>query len=101
MNMSVVGFDIGNDTSCVALARKRGIDVLMNKESKRETPAVVNFGEKMRFLGTDGAAKMGLAPQNTVHQLKRILGKKFKDPDVQVCQGGKLCTGASPASLCL
>lgn len=42
---SVVGFDVGNDTSCVALARKRGIDVLMNKESKRETPAVVNFGE--------------------------------------------------------
>lgn len=43
--MSVVGFDVGNDTSCVALARKGGIDVLMNKESKRETPAVVNFGE--------------------------------------------------------
>ncbi|PNW72223.1 hypothetical protein CHLRE_16g677000v5 [Chlamydomonas reinhardtii] len=55
----------------------------MNKESKRETPAAINFGEKMRFLGTDGAAKLGLQPQNTVHQLKRILGKKFKDPQVQ------------------
>lgn len=43
--MSVAGFDVGNDTSCVALARKRGIDVVMNKESKRETPAVVNFGK--------------------------------------------------------
>ncbi|GFR48872.1 hypothetical protein Agub_g10723 [Astrephomene gubernaculifera] len=81
--VSVVGFDVGNDTSCVALARKRGIDVLMNKESKRETPAAINFGEKMRFLGTDGAAKLGLQPQNTVHQLKRILGKKFQDPQVQ------------------
>lgn len=37
----------------------------------------------MRFLGTDGHAKLGLAPQNTVHQLKRILGKKFKDPQVR------------------
>ncbi|KAG2501566.1 hypothetical protein HYH03_000072 [Edaphochlamys debaryana] len=81
--VSVVGFDVGNDTSCIALARKRGIDVIMNKESKRETPAAVNFGEKMRFLGTDGLAKLGLQPQNTVHQLKRILGKKFKDPQVQ------------------
>ncbi|EFJ49538.1 heat shock protein Hsp70E [Volvox carteri f. nagariensis] len=81
--VSVVGFDVGNDTSCVALARKRGIDVIMNKESKRETPAAINFGEKMRFLGTDGAAKLGLQPQNTVHQLKRILGKKFQDPLVQ------------------
>jgi heat shock protein 4 len=81
--MSVAGFDVGNDTSCVAIARKRGIDVLLNKESKRETPALVNFGEKMRFIGTDGSAKMGLAPQNTVHQLKRLLGKKFSDPAVQ------------------
>lgn len=81
--MSVVGFDIGNDSSCVALARKRGIDVLMNKESKRETPAVVNFGDKMRFMGTDGNAKFSLAPQNTVHQLKRLIGKQFSDPDVQ------------------
>lgn len=81
--MSVVGFDVGNDTSCVALARKGGIDVLLNKESVRETPAVVNFGEKMRFLGVDGAAKQGLQPANTINQLKRLLGKKFKDPKVQ------------------
>lgn len=78
-----MGLDVGNDTSCVAMARKRGIDVLLNKESKRETPAVVNFSEKMRFLGTDGSAKMGLAPANTVHQLKRLLGRKFSDPSVQ------------------
>lgn len=81
--MSVVGIDPGNDTSCVALARKRGIDVLMNKESKRETPSCVNFGDKMRFLGTDGMSKMSLSPQNTVHQLKRIIGKRFNDPQVQ------------------
>lgn len=37
----------------------------------------------MRFLGTDGAAKLGLAPQNSVHQLKRLLGKRFADPAVQ------------------
>eukprot|EP00798_Chlamydomonas_sp_ICE-L_P016655 gene16655-22906_t len=55
----------------------------MNKESKRETPSVVNFGEKMRFVGTDGSAKMSLSPQNTVHQLKRIIGQRFNDPQVQ------------------
>jgi hypothetical protein len=81
--MSVVGFDVGNDASCVALARKRGIDVLMNKESKRETPSCISFGEKMRFLGTDGAAKISMNPKNTVNQLKRLIGKKFKDPQVQ------------------
>lgn len=62
---------------------QRGIDVLMNKESKRETPAVVSFGDKMRFIGTDGAAKISMNPKNTPHQLKRLLGKQFKDPAVQ------------------
>lgn len=81
--MSVVGIDVGNDALCVALARKRGIDVLLNKESKRETPALVSFGEKMRFLGTDAAGKIMVNPKNTVSQIKRLLGKKFQDPAVQ------------------
>lgn len=81
--MSVVGFDVGNDTSCVAVARKRGIDVLMNKESKRDTPSMVSFGDKMRFIGTDAAGKISMNPKNTPHQLKRLLGKQFKDPAVQ------------------
>lgn len=66
------------------LLLQRGIDVLMNKESKRETPAVVSFGDKMRFIGTDGAGKISMNPKNTPHQLKRLLGKQFKDPAVQV-----------------
>ncbi|KAI3819770.1 hypothetical protein L1987_13619 [Smallanthus sonchifolius] len=54
--MSVVGFDLGNESRVVAVARQRGIDVVLNDESKRETPALVCFGDKHRFLGTTGAA---------------------------------------------
>ena len=32
--MSVVGFDVGDFKSCVAVARRNGVDVLLNKESK-------------------------------------------------------------------
>jgi heat shock protein 4 len=81
--MSVVGLDVGNDASCVALARKRGVDILLNKESSRETPSMVSFGDKMRFLGTDAAGKIAMNPRNTVHNIKRLLGKKFADPLVQ------------------
>ena len=45
MNTSVVGFDLGNERCIVAVARQRGIDVVLNDESKRETPAIVCFGE--------------------------------------------------------
>lgn len=81
--MSVAGFDVGNCTSCVALARKRGVDVIMNAESKRETPAVVSYGDKMRFVGVQGAAKLTMNVKNTVSQVKRLIGRKFNDPAVQ------------------
>ena len=44
--MSVVGLDFGNANNVVALARRKGIDVVLNTESKRETPSMVNFGVK-------------------------------------------------------
>ena len=44
--MSVVGLDFGNSNNVVALARRKGIDVVLNTESKRETPSMVNFGVK-------------------------------------------------------
>ncbi|XP_016440765.1 heat shock 70 kDa protein 14 [Nicotiana tabacum] len=81
--MSVVGFDFGNESGVVAVARQRGIDVVLNDESKRETPAIVCFGEKQRFLGTAGAASSMMNPKNTISQIKRLIGRKFVDPELQ------------------
>lgn len=81
--MSVVGFDIGNENCVIAVVKQRGIDVLLNDESNRETPAVVSFGEKQRFLGSAGAASAMMNLKSTVSQVKRLIGRKFKEPDVQ------------------
>lgn len=81
--MSVVGFDFGNESCIVAVARQRGIDVVLNDESKRETPAIVCFGDKQRFIGTAGAASTMMNPKNSISQIKRLIGKKFADPELQ------------------
>ncbi|CAL0315887.1 unnamed protein product [Lupinus luteus] len=81
--MSVVGFDIGNENCVIAVVKQRGVDVLLNDESKRETPAVVCFGEKQRFLGSAGAASAMMHPKPTISQVKRLIGRKFSDPEVQ------------------
>ncbi|XP_041028310.1 heat shock 70 kDa protein 16-like isoform X4 [Juglans microcarpa x Juglans regia] len=81
--MSVVGFDIGNENCVIAVAKQRGIDVVLNDESKRETPAVVSFGVKQRFMGLAGAACATMNPKSTISQVKRLIGRKFKEPDVQ------------------
>ncbi|KAG6551457.1 hypothetical protein Mapa_006880 [Marchantia paleacea] len=81
--MSVVGLDVGNENCIVGVARQRGIDVVLNDESKRETPAMVSFGEKQRFIGTAAAASATMNPKNTLSQIKRLIGRKFQDPEVQ------------------
>ncbi|KDP39123.1 hypothetical protein JCGZ_00880 [Jatropha curcas] len=81
--MSVVGFDIGNENCVIAAVKQRGIDVLLNDESKRETPAVICFGERQRLLGSAGAASAMMHPKSTISQVKRLIGRNFKDPDVQ------------------
>ncbi|KAF7123961.1 hypothetical protein RHSIM_Rhsim12G0198300 [Rhododendron simsii] len=81
--MSVVGFDLGNESCVVAVARQRGIDVVLNDESKGETPAIVCFGETQRFLGTAGAASSMMNPKNTISQIKRLIGRQFSDPELQ------------------
>ncbi|KAF7123669.1 hypothetical protein RHSIM_Rhsim12G0198200 [Rhododendron simsii] len=81
--MSAVGFDLGNESCVVAVARERGIDVVLNDESKGETPAIVCFGETQRFLGTAGAASSMMNPKNTISQIKRLIGRQFSDPELQ------------------
>lgn len=81
--MSVLGFDIGNENCVIAVARQHGIDVLLNDESKRETSAVVSFGGKQRFIGPAGAASATMNPRSTISQLKRLIGKMFRESSVQ------------------
>ncbi|ONK66427.1 uncharacterized protein A4U43_C06F7900 [Asparagus officinalis] len=70
--MSVVGFDVGNESGIVAVARQRGIDVVLNDEC-----------DKQRFIGTAGAASSMMNPKNTISQIKRLIGRKFSDPELQ------------------
>ncbi|KAJ4838677.1 hypothetical protein Tsubulata_003109 [Turnera subulata] len=81
--MSVVGFDIGNENCVIAVARQRGIDVLLNDESNRETPAAVSFCGKQRLMGSAGAASLTMNPRSTVSQVKRLIGRKFDEPELQ------------------
>ncbi|KAK1375139.1 heat shock 70 kDa protein 16 [Heracleum sosnowskyi] len=77
--MSVIGLDIGNENCVIGVAKQRGIDVLLNEESNRETPAVVSFGEKQRFLGLAGAASATMNPKSTISQVKRMIGVKYRE----------------------
>lgn len=77
------GLDLGNNNSVLAVARNRGIDVVVNEVSNRATPSLVGFGPKNRYLGETGKNKQTSNIKNTVENLKRIIGLDYKHPDFE------------------
>lgn len=75
------GLDLGNDNSVLAVARNRGIDIVVNEVSNRSTPTIVGFGPKNRFLGEAGKTKQTSNIKNTVANFKRILAMDYDGVD--------------------
>jgi heat shock protein 4 len=84
--MSVVGVDFGTLKTVIAVARNRGVDVITNEVSNRATPSMVGFGPKSRYLGEPAKTQEISNLKNTVNCLKRLAGRSFSDPDVQIEQ---------------
>ncbi|XP_053598001.1 97 kDa heat shock protein [Microplitis demolitor] len=81
--MSVIGIDFGNDSCYVAVARAGGIETIANDYSLRGTPSCVAFSEKNRILGVAAKNQMVTNMKNTIYGFKRLLGRKYNDPQVQ------------------
>lgn len=81
--MSVVGIDFGNDSCYISVARQGGIETIANDYSLRATPSYVAFGEKQRQIGVAAKAGQMTNVRRTFFGFKRLLGRKFDDPQVQ------------------
>ncbi|EAW07571.1 Hsp70 chaperone Hsp88 [Aspergillus clavatus NRRL 1] len=84
--MSVVGIDLGAQSTKVGVARNKGIDIITNEVSNRSTPSLVGFGARSRQIGEGAKTQEMSNLKNTVGNLKRLIGRSFNDPDVQVEQ---------------
>jgi molecular chaperone DnaK len=86
----IIGIDLGTTNSCVAVMEgshadgKPDIKVIPNADGARTTPSVVGFtatGE--RLVGQVAKRQATTNAQNTVFAVKRLMGRKFEDTDVQ------------------
>ncbi|EDN02919.1 heat shock protein Hsp88 [Histoplasma mississippiense (nom. inval.)] len=84
--MSVVGIDFGSQSTKIGVARNKGIDIITNEVSNRSTPSLVGFGPKSRYIGEAAKTQEISNLKNTVGTLRRLAGRSFKDPDVQIEQ---------------
>ncbi|CUA66922.1 Heat shock protein homolog pss1 [Schizosaccharomyces pombe 972h-] [Rhizoctonia solani] len=79
---SVVGIDFGNLASKIGVARKGGIDVIVNETSNRATPSLVSFGVKARAMGEAAKTLETSNFKNTIGSLKRLIGRSLTEPEI-------------------
>jgi molecular chaperone DnaK len=80
----VIGIDLGTTNSCVAIMEGGEPKVIPNVEGGRTTPSVVAFTESgERLVGQIAKRQAITNPLNTVFAVKRLIGRKFEDPEVQ------------------
>jgi molecular chaperone DnaK len=80
----VVGIDLGTTNSVVAVMEGGEPKVLVNSEGSRITPSVVAFTDKEERLVGQIARRQAITnPENTVYAVKRLIGRRFSDPEVQ------------------
>jgi molecular chaperone DnaK len=79
----VIGIDLGTTNSCLAVMEGGAPQVIPNQEGARTTPSIVGFTAKGERLVGQIAKRQALTnPRNTVFAVKRLIGRKFRSPEV-------------------
>ncbi|MGI8658701.1 MAG: molecular chaperone DnaK [Candidatus Limnocylindria bacterium] len=84
----IIGIDLGTTNSVVAVMEGGEPQVITNAEGGRTTPSVVGFPKSgERLIGQVAKRQAITNPENTVFSIKRFMGRRFDDPEVQRSKG--------------
>src|SRR5262245_57515874 len=79
-----IGIDLGTTNSCVAIMENGQPKVIENSEGARTTPSIVAYAEDGEVLVGAPAKRQAVTnPKNTLFAVKRLIGRRFKDSEVQ------------------
>ncbi len=80
----IIGIDLGTTNSCVAVMDGKEPRVIENAEGARTTPSMVAHSKDGEWLVGQPAKRQAVTnPDNTLYATKRLIGRRFDDPDVQ------------------
>ena len=80
----IIGIDLGTTNSCVAIMEGNTPKVIENAEGARTTPSIIAYQEDGEVLVGASAKRQAVTnPKNTLYAVKRLIGRKFAEKEVQ------------------
>ena len=80
----IIGIDLGTTNSCVAVLDGDSAKVIENAEGDRTTPSIIAYTEEGETLVGQPAKRQAVTnPKNTLFAIKRLIGRRFQDKEVQ------------------
>lgn len=80
----IIGIDLGTTNSCIAIMDGDKARVIENAEGERTTPSIVAYTDDGEILCGSPAKRQAVTnPQNTVFAIKRLIGRRYEDEEVQ------------------
>ncbi|WP_447777922.1 molecular chaperone DnaK [Variovorax boronicumulans] len=80
----IIGIDLGTTNSCVSIMEGNTTRVIENSEGGRTTPSIVAYQEDGEVLVGASAKRQSVTnPKNTIYAVKRLIGRKFEEKEVQ------------------
>ena len=80
----IIGIDLGTTNSCVAIMEGGQPKVIENSEGARTTPSIIAYMEDGEILVGAPAKRQAVTnPRNTLYAVKRLIGRKFHEKEVQ------------------
>ena len=80
----IIGIDLGTTNSCVAVMEGGKPRVIENSEGTRTTPSIIAYQEDGEILAGAPAKRQAVTnPKNTLYAVKRLIGRRFEEKEVQ------------------
>ncbi|VWB46179.1 molecular chaperone DnaK [Burkholderia lata] len=80
----IIGIDLGTTNSCVAIMEGNQVKVIENSEGTRTTPSIIAYMDDNEVLVGAPAKRQSVTnPKNTLFAVKRLIGRRFEEKEVQ------------------